>query len=317
MVIRICLVCGQYKEKVSNGICPACYMIIYRRDGNDKKLQYKGKCDECGKIKDDIHRGLCQSCYRTKYNKEQQLLAPLKKCQCRPECPEMIPSINMHGKPMKYKEGHSKRGRNNNLYKRGWFIRDEYKFLTGYYDHPNANSKGEIREHVLVMSNHLNRPLFKGEIVHHINKNKLDNRIENLSLTNRSKHQNTHNPRKGYKKDYTGVTCIECGSDKTAKDSRSGNPHWCRHPITKEEYVCEQCYKNIRYRNKIQISYRRVDTTGRICVKCGAQSSVDAVGKSTWHGLGDGSSYECKKCYDSKRDYKKEWLKRKSKKKSN
>lgn len=48
--------------------------------------------------------------------------------------------------------------------------------------HPNANKYHNVLEHVLVMSEHLRRPLRKGETVHHKNGNRLDNRIENLEL---------------------------------------------------------------------------------------------------------------------------------------
>jgi DNA-binding transcriptional ArsR family regulator len=63
----------------------------------------------------------------------------------------------------------------------------------GYYmvfapDHPNARADGYILQHRYVMSRHLGRPLEKYEVVHHINGDTRDNRIENLRLMKHGEH---------------------------------------------------------------------------------------------------------------------------------
>ena len=49
-----------------------------------------------------------------------------------------------------------------------------------------------IYEHRHIMEQHINRKLLTSELVHHINGNKRDNRIENLAITDRRSHPITH-----------------------------------------------------------------------------------------------------------------------------
>lgn len=59
-------------------------------------------------------------------------------------------------------------------------------------NHPMADSKGYAYTHRYLMSKKLNRIIKKNEIVHHINGDKLDNKIENLELLTRKQHKSIH-----------------------------------------------------------------------------------------------------------------------------
>ena len=59
------------------------------------------------------------------------------------------------------------------------------------YKSKKINGK-KIDEHRIIMQEYLGRKLNSNEIVHHINGNKSDNRIENLQVMSRSEHAKLH-----------------------------------------------------------------------------------------------------------------------------
>ncbi len=67
-------------------------------------------------------------------------------------------------------------------------------------NHPFADNHGAIFEHRHIMEQSIGRLLNKSEVVHHINDNPSDNRIENLMLfKNQAEHKKFHEQRDGVK----------------------------------------------------------------------------------------------------------------------
>lgn len=78
------------------------------------------------------------------------------------------------------------KGKNNPSWRGGKYIQRGY-IMVKAYDHPNRNSLNYVSEHVLIMEKKIGRYIKKGEIIHHINGRRGDNRIENLLLCKNDK----------------------------------------------------------------------------------------------------------------------------------
>lgn len=86
----------------------------------------------------------------------------------------------------------SQMGTGNSMWKGGRTIAGNGYVFILRPDHPFCDVNGRIKEERLIMEKHLGRYLTKKEIVHHKNKIKTDNRIENLQIVSSLEHSRIH-----------------------------------------------------------------------------------------------------------------------------
>lgn len=66
-------------------------------------------------------------------------------------------------------------------------------YIALYYpDYPSSSKDGYVMEHIYIMEQSIGRKLNDDEVVHHINKIKNDNRIENLMVMTKHDHMSMH-----------------------------------------------------------------------------------------------------------------------------
>lgn len=194
-------------------------------------------CNQCGQLKNIYSKNKCQRCFKL----YRQAQAPLIKCECSPDCKEIIPSISFDGKPMKYKHGHGGHGEREKV----WNWKGGRKKESGYWKirrkhHKYCDAGGYIFEHRYIMELELGRYLLPEEKVHHIDKNRLNNDISNLMLfPSHSEHMSFENT-----KDMSKRYCFLCGSKTSYIRSDTGKPAWF---IKDNHFICQKCRDRLKY----------------------------------------------------------------------
>lgn len=162
---KLCDVCNLSHERKVAKTCEKC---VKKRISDKYCEKNRDKLRESSKEFRENNRKLAQE--RSKASRLKKLEHYKQKTRERYRI--------VHGQPID-KPSTKKKAGEGNIDAQG------YKTITKR-GHPNQmDAKGRIREHVFIMSEHLGRPMKKGENIHHLNGDRLDNRIENLELWTR------------------------------------------------------------------------------------------------------------------------------------
>ena len=204
-----------------------------------------GFCSNCGREKNIANKqqNLCRQCYKNQWWEKYKLTLEKIKCQCRPECKEMIYPITKDWIKRKYAIGHQINGERNPRYN-GYKTKDDRDYvLIRVENHLSARKCGYIFEHRYVMEKYLGRYLTKKEVVHHIDGNPKNNDISNLKLyaTNAEHIMDTE------RLDTSGRKCFLCGSKETYRKWKINrwSYYWAE---TFLGFCCLKCFLLLRRR---------------------------------------------------------------------
>lgn len=201
MVFKICTGCKnnlpinnytwKYKSKdIRETKCKNCRSSLHKewfKKTKQKRLDLKEskltnrqckRCKQDFKPKDNRQRYCSYSCCQN-YKRYQYTCI-----NCKRKIGSVRPKLNNKYKCIKCAtwEYHQKKNKPKYITPNG------YKIIRVYEE----NCSYRIFEHRYIVEQHLKRKLVKGEIVHHINYDKSDNRLENLEVMTQKQHRKLH-----------------------------------------------------------------------------------------------------------------------------
>ena len=122
-------------------------------------------------------------------------------------------------------------------------------------DHPNAH-RGRVLEHRLVMEKAIGRYLLPDEVVHHKDRNKHNNKIDNLELRTNSDHAKEHAVDNLHCQSHKiEIHCLECGASRWVPPSKVHAPN----PKNIRKYCSRSCRAiAVARRKREMLSTRRI-----------------------------------------------------------
>jgi hypothetical protein len=190
---RLCEIEGCEKKHYSRGMCQMHYKRWKRRGEPEKRFAPVGlrECsiEGCDKIASAL--GLCHGHYqRSRRNSalgDDVPLAHTKTESCVVDGCDQVQTprtvfCKTHLK-RRQRSGDVQADKPIRRVRGTGYVHRGYLYISVPIDERHlSNGRDTMQEHRLVMARHLGRSLLADESVHHINGNKLDNRIENLEL---------------------------------------------------------------------------------------------------------------------------------------